>query len=108
MERSDRKSEASAGGRNEQMGRILCLLRKLVESRRGFSRGELHRSLADDGFQVSPRTVHRDLGALELAGFALVETGLDEKGGVRFAFFDERERDRLAAVFALKKRPAGE
>jgi len=56
--------------RNDQVTRQWCLLRQL-ESSRGATLQELVHTLPDD-FPKNPRTIRRDLEALEGAGFPLV------------------------------------
>lgn len=55
--------------------RIFRILHYLETSRLGLQVGEIHQRLADDGFEVDKRTVHRDLDLLEAAHVPLEKTG---------------------------------
>jgi hypothetical protein len=77
-------------GRNQQLGRLLAVMRKIAGARAGLSVCEMQALLEDAGFPVAKRTLYRDIEALELSGFPLVETGQDERGGVRFAFMGDQ------------------
>ncbi len=52
--------------RGDQLGRQWRIIQRLVSARRGWSAGELAEEL-----EVNPRTVYRDLEALQVAGFPL-------------------------------------
>lgn len=60
-------------GRNNQVARIYKLLEILGESRAGITAGGLCQILNDRGFQVTLRTIYRDIDALRAAGFPLEE-----------------------------------
>ena len=57
--------------RNEQAVRLLVLLKQLEASRQGLTLEQLSESLAP-GSERHPRTLRRDLAALEEAGYPLV------------------------------------
>jgi proteasome accessory factor B len=58
-------------GRNAQVARIYRILNLLEGSPQGLSALEIKEKLEDRGFDVSKRTVYRDLEALSEAGFPL-------------------------------------
>lgn len=68
------RPESRSAGRGAQLIRQWRLLRAVEASRRGRTVAELHAEVADLG---SPRTVYRDLEALQGAGFPLYQ----EEGG---------------------------
>ena len=70
--------------RNDQVTRQWHVLR-LLESSRGLTLDELMQELPAD-YPRHPRTLRRDLGVLEMAGFPLVNERID--GRVRWRMMD--------------------
>ncbi len=58
-------------GRNAQVARIYRILSLLEGTPQGLSASEIRQRLAERDFEVSKRTVYRDLEALSDAGFPL-------------------------------------
>ena len=70
--------------RNSQVSRIYKILNILEASRYGMSASDITARLADRGFEVTKRTVYRDLEALKAAGFPLDEKGRDSDNGAQW------------------------
>lgn len=68
-------------GRNAQVSRIYKLLNLSESSIFGLSATEIKDQLNDRGFEVTLRTIYRDIEALKSAGFAIDEKRLDQKNG---------------------------
>lgn len=66
--------------RHEKVIRQWWILLKLDSHARGLTVSELTNGLEDDR-KVSRRTIHRDIDALELAGFPINVSTIAEKGG---------------------------
>lgn len=67
--------------RNSQVSRILAIIDRIQKSRVGVTIAELARE-----FDVSPKTIRRDLAAMEQAGFPLFDE--DHAGKPHFKFVD--------------------
>jgi proteasome accessory factor B len=81
-------SEESLGdimaGRNTQISRIYMILNILEGAPQGLSAAQITERLNDRFFDVSKRTVYRDLEALRAAGFSLSETGSTDDNGTKW------------------------
>ncbi|MGE0174338.1 MAG: helix-turn-helix transcriptional regulator [Oligoflexales bacterium] len=71
-------------GRNTQISRIYMILNILEGAPHGLSALQITDRLNDRFFEVSKRTVYRDLEALRAAGFSLDEAGSTDKNGTRW------------------------
>jgi predicted DNA-binding transcriptional regulator YafY len=71
-------------GRNAQVARIYKVLNILEGAPLGLSVLDLKSRLQEWGFEVTQRTVYRDLEALRAAGFPLEEKGKSEENGARW------------------------
>ncbi len=71
-------------GRNSQVSRIYKLLTLLENAPHGLTAQELRGRMEDRGFEVSQRTIYRDLDALRGAGFPLDEKVSDGNEGSRW------------------------
>lgn len=73
-------------GRNSQSSRQIVIQQMLqAAGRRGLSPREITDKLKDRGYDVTKRTIHRDLEGLQSAGVPVSESGsLSEDGGVRW------------------------
>ena len=71
-------------GRNAQVSRVYRMLNILEGAPHGLSPSELESRLKERGFDVSTRTIYRDLEALRAAGFPMNESGKSDKMGTRW------------------------
>ncbi len=71
-------------GRNAQISRIYMILNILEGSPQGLSATDLTNRLSERMFEVTKRTVYRDLEALRAAGFPLDEKGSDDENATRW------------------------
>jgi predicted DNA-binding transcriptional regulator YafY len=73
-------------GRNSQSSRQIVLQQMLqAAGRRGLSPREITEKLKDRGYEVTKRTIHRDLEGLQAAGIPVSESGSkSDDGGVRW------------------------
>lgn len=71
-------------GRNAQVTRIYKILTILEGAPQGLSAADLVDRLQERGFEVTKRTIYRDLDALRAAGFPLDERGKSDDQGTRW------------------------
>ncbi len=65
--------------RNEQVTRVITVIQLLEANPRGFSVRELHERLEQSGISCSPRTIYRDLAAIEAAYFPVTREGTGDE-----------------------------
>ncbi len=71
-------------GRNAQVSRLYKILSVMEGAPHGLTASDLVARLHDWGFEVTKRTVYRDLEALRAAGFPLDERGKSDEQGTRW------------------------
>lgn len=73
-------------GRNSQSSRQIVIQQMLqAAGRRGLSPREITEKLIDRGYDVTKRTVHRDIDGLQAAGIPVIESGSrSDDGGIRW------------------------
>lgn len=84
----------NAAERNRQLKRQLRILRRLATARVAVT----VYSLAED-FEVSSRTIRRDLAAIQECGFPLIDVIVDDDTGrIGWRLLESREVSRLTSV----------